>query len=58
MCSVLHFKYWRECRMSEKVYSIEEIVNKNIDGFEKSEIEENSKIDKEIKKTGVVVYEK
>ncbi len=44
--------------MSEKVYSIEEIFNKNIDGFEKSEIEENSKIDKEIKKTGVVVYEK
>ena len=26
--------------------------------FEKSEIIENSKIDKEIKKTGVVVYEK
>lgn len=51
--------------MSEKVYSIEEIkrileeiFSKNIDGFEKAEIEEDSKIDKEIKRTGVVVYEK
>ena len=31
---------------------------KNIDGFEKYEIEEDSLIDEEIKKTGVVVYEK
>ena len=45
-----------------KLYSlitkIEEIFNKNIDAFEKTEIIENSEIDKEIKKTGVVVYEK
>jgi len=45
-----------------KLYSlitkIEEAFNKNIDAFEKTEIIENSKIDNEIKKTGVVVYEK
>ena len=29
-----------------------------IDGFEKYEIVENSLIDKEIRKTGVIVYEK
>ena len=33
-------------------------INKNVDVFEKSEIIENSKIDKEIKSTGVVVYKK
>lgn len=48
--------------MGFKLYSlitkIEEEFNKNVDAFEKSEIIENSKIDKEIKKTGVVVYEK
>jgi len=33
-------------------------LQKNIDGFEKYEIIENSLIDKEIKETGVVVYEK
>ena len=37
---------------------IQEKLNKEIDGFEKYEIIENSKIDKEIKETGVVVYEK
>ena len=31
---------------------------KNIDAFEKIEIIENSKIDNEIKQTGVVVYER
>lgn len=45
-----------------KLYSlitkIEEEFNKSIDAFEKSEIIENSKIDQEIKRTGVVVYEK
>ena len=45
-----------------KLYSlitkIEEAFNKNVDAFEKTEIIENSKIDNEIKKTGVVVYEK
>ena len=45
-----------------KLYSlitkIEETFNKQVDGFEKSEIIKNSKIDEEIKRTGVVVYEK
>ena len=52
----------REQLMGFKLYSlitkIEEEFNKNIDAFEKSEIIENSKIDEEIKKPGVVVYEK
>ena len=37
---------------------LETAFQKEIDGFEKYEIEENSKIDNEIKRTGVVVYEK
>ena len=37
---------------------IKEKMQKEIDGFEKYEIIENSLIDREIKKTGVVVYEK
>lgn len=37
---------------------IEEKLQKNVDGFEQYEIIENSKIDEEIRKTGVVVYEK
>ncbi len=45
-----------------KLYSlitkIEERLDKNVDAFEKSEIIENSKIDEEIKKTGVLVYAK
>lgn len=45
-----------------KLYSlitkIEEAFNKQVDAFEKTEIIEDSKIDKEIKRTGVVVYEK
>ncbi len=52
----------RETLMGFKLYSlitkIEEAFNKQVDAFEKTEIIENSKIDKEIKKTGVVVYEK
>ena len=40
------------------ICQIEEKMKKNIDGFEKYEIIEDSSIDKEIKKTGVVVYEK
>lgn len=40
------------------ICKIEEKMQKEIDGFEKYEIIENSKIDEEIKKTGVVVYEK
>ena len=52
----------REQLMGFKLYSlitkIEEEFNKNVDAFEKSEIIENSKVDEEIKKTGVVVYEK
>ncbi len=45
-----------------KLYSlitkIEERLDKNVDAFEKAEIIENSKIDEEIKKTGVLVYAK
>lgn len=45
-----------------KLYSlitkIEEAFQKNVDAFEKTEIIENSRIDQEIKETGVVVYEK
>ena len=40
------------------ICEIQEKLEKEIDGFEKYEIIENSLIDKEIKKTGVVVYEK
>lgn len=52
----------KERLLGFKLYSlisqIEDTFNKQVDGFEKSEIIENSKIDKEIKKTGVVIYEK
>ena len=48
--------------MGFKLYSlitkIEEAFKKSVDGFEKTEIIKNSAIDKEIKRTGVVVYEK
>lgn len=37
---------------------IQEKLNKEVDGFEKYQIEKDSLIDKEIKNTGVVVYEK
>ncbi len=40
------------------ICQIEEKLQKKVDGFEKNEIIENSLIDKEIKETGVVVYEK
>ena len=40
------------------ITKIEETFKKHVDGFEKAEIIKNSMIDKEIKKTGVVVYEK
>lgn len=40
------------------ITKIEEAFNKQVDAFEKMEIIENSKIDEEIKKTGVIVYEK
>lgn len=52
----------KEELMGFKLYSlitkIEEEFNKNVDAFEKSEIIKDSKIYKEIKETGVVVYEK
>lgn len=52
----------KETLMGFKLYSlitkIEEAFNKDVDAFEKSEIIENSRIDEEIKRTGVVVYEK
>lgn len=40
------------------ICQFEEKLQKEIDGFEKYEIVENSLIDKEIRKTGVIVYEK
>ena len=40
------------------ICEIQEAFQKQVDGFEKYEIIEDSKIDKEIKETGVVVYEK
>lgn len=40
------------------ICEIKESLQKEIDGFEKYEIISNSLIDKEIKKTGVIVYEK
>ncbi len=40
------------------ICQIQERLQKQVDGFEKYEIIQNSKIDTEIKKTGVVVYEK
>ena len=40
------------------ICQIEEKLQKEIDGFEKYEIVENSLIDQEIRKTGVIVYEK
>ncbi len=40
------------------ICQIQEELQKKVDGFEKYEIIPNSKIDKEIKETGVVVYEK
>lgn len=52
----------KEKLMGFKLYSlitlIEETLNKNVDGFEKSEIIKDSNIDQEIRKNGVVVYEK
>lgn len=45
-----------------KFFAIIEIIrekfDKNVDVIEKSEIDEGSKIEKEIEKTGVVVYER
>ena len=40
------------------ICQIQNALNKQVDGFEKYEIIENSEIDKEIKKTGVIVYER
>lgn len=40
------------------ICKIQETMQKDIDGFEKYEIINNSRIDKEIKETGVIVYEK
>lgn len=52
----------KETLIGFKLYSlitqIEEKFEKDVDAFEKSEIIENSKIDNEIKKTGVIVYAK
>ena len=50
----------KETVMGFKLFSlitkIEDAFNKQVDAFEKSEIIENSKIDEEIKRTGIVVY--
>lgn len=40
------------------ICEIKEELQKEIDGFEKYEIVENSPISKEIEETGVIVYEK
>ncbi|MBR3229923.1 MAG: nucleotidyltransferase domain-containing protein [Bacilli bacterium] len=40
------------------ITKIEDIFKKEVDAFEKSEIINGSEIDKDIQKTGVVVYEK
>lgn len=40
------------------ICQIEEKFQKEVDGFEKYEIIENSLIDKEIKETAIVVYQK
>lgn len=40
------------------ITKLQENFKKEIDGFEKYEIIDKSRIDEEIKKTGVVVYEK
>ena len=40
------------------ICKIQEKLQKKVDGFEKYEIITDSSIDKEIKKTGVIVYEK
>jgi len=40
------------------ICEIKEKLQKEIDGFEKYEIVEDSPIDREIKKTGVIVYER
>lgn len=37
---------------------IKQKFNKEVDVIERSEIEKNSKIDEEIKRTGIIVYEK
>ena len=39
------------------ISKIEDLFGKNVDAFEQSEIMPNSLVDKEIKKTGVIVYE-
>ena len=40
------------------VDKIREKLDKEVDVIEKLEIDKNSKIEKEIEKTGVVIYEK
>ena len=40
------------------ICQIQEKLQKDIDGFEKYEIIDDSPIDKEIKETGVIIYEK
>lgn len=42
----------------ELIEKIEKTFHKDVDAFEITEIIENSKIDNEIKRTGVVVYER
>ena len=39
------------------ISKIEDLFGKNVDAFEQSEITPNSLVDREIKKTGVIVYE-
>lgn len=48
----------KRLKFFEIIDKIQEKIDKNLDIIEKSEIEKNSKIEKEIKESGIVVYEK
>ncbi len=45
-------------KLFKLISKIEDLFNKNVDAFEKKEIIKDSKIDFEIKNTGVVIYER
>jgi hypothetical protein len=45
-------------KLYDLITEIEDAFNKKVDAFEKVEIVQGSKIDEEIEKTGIIVYEK
>ena len=47
----------RGFKLFSLITKIEDLFGKNVDAFEQSEITPNSLVDKEIKNTGVVIYE-